>query len=198
MNRALMVAAILLPALLASHRAKACKVGVPQVHLSDETRRASDNQPPRFTTPPSITVQRGMGSDQGTGCEDRPVTDCSDLGVIRITVPVTDDQTPADQCGFRLALVSGTLPPGFQLPDHDIRAVDGAIILHFPERGGDDPLSFALSVTPVDLAANAGTSVVLPVSTGQGGCSMAPGRPGIWLLVALLAFWAGLRRACAR
>jgi hypothetical protein len=197
MRRALMTA-MLLPALLASHAAKACKVGMPQPYLSDETHRASDNQPPRFTTPPSIIVQRGMSSDQGTGCEDLPVTDCSDLGVIRITVPVSDDQTPADQCGFRLALVSGTLPPGLQLPDHDISALNGEIFLHFPDRGGEAPLSFSLSVAPIDLAANAGTSVVLPVSTGQGGCSIAPGRPGVWLLVALLAFWVRLRRACAR
>jgi len=194
-------AVLLLPlALLGARPARACKVGSPKPHLSDETRKATDNQAPRFTSPPTITVTRGMAPDTGLGCEERVSSgDCSDLGTIRIAVPVSDDQTPAEECGFRLTLKSGALPAGVQFPTTDVRAASGEIFLHWFQDDGKSPLHFVLAVSPIDAAANEWARVELPFSSGDSGCSIIPGaRPGTWLLVLLLAFWTGLRRLSPR
>jgi hypothetical protein len=190
------LAALLLSlALLAARPARACKVGSPQPHLSDETRKATDGQAPRFTSPPTLTVTRGKTPDTGLGCEERSGSgDCSDLGTIRIAVPVSDDQTPAEACGFRLTLVRGTLPAGVQFPTTDVRAINGEIFLHWFQDDGSGPLDFVLAVSPIDAAANEGARVELPFSSGDGGCSVGGARPGTWLLVLLLAWWFGLRR----
>jgi hypothetical protein len=190
--RSLVVLAVLLS--LGARPAQACKFGEPRIHLSDETRRSTDQQAPRFTSPPTLTVTRGQSPDQGAGCEKRSSGDCSDAGTIRIAVPVSDDQTPSEECGFRLSLSSGALPTGVRLPTSDVRAVNGEIILHWFQDDGR-PLDFTLAVSPIDAAANEGTPITLPFSSGDGGCSVVPGaRPGTWLLVLLLAFWCGLRR----
>jgi hypothetical protein len=185
-----LAALIFLLALLGARDGHACKPALPPQHLSDETRRSTDKQAPRFISPPTLTVQRGARSG---GCETPASGDCSDIGRIRIKLPVLDDQTPAAECGFRLALVSGELPIG--LPGHDMRTFsDGEIVLPFPELSTEESLSFTLSVTPIDAAANLGETVTLSYATDDGGCAVGGGRPGTWLLVALLLFWWGLRR----
>jgi hypothetical protein len=190
--RSLVVLAVLLS--LGARPAQACKFGEPRIHLSDETRRATDAQAPRFTSAPTITVTRASAAE-GSGCEKRASGDCSDAGSVRIAVPVSDDQTPPQECGFRLSLASGSLPAGLRLPTSDIRALDGEIILHWFEEDGTTPVDFALTVSPIDAAANEGEKVTLPFSSRDGGCSIVPGaRPETWLLLLLLAFWCGLRR----
>src|SRR5688500_4595639 len=104
---------------------QACKLGVPPRHLSDESRRATDSQPPRLTSAPGLQVQRiDMGNGWGGSASS-----CDGQGFIRINVAVSDDQTPMTECGFRLSLVSGTLPASLHFPTHDVRAVDGVISL---------------------------------------------------------------------
>ena len=109
-------------------------------------------------------------------------------------MPVSDDQTPAEACGFRLTLVSGTLPAGLPFPTNDVRAMNGEIFLHWFQDDGSGSLDFVLAVSPIDTAANEGARVELPFSSGDGGCSIAGARPGTWLVFLLLAFWSGLRR----
>jgi hypothetical protein len=192
------LAALLLPlALLGARPARACKFAPLQPHTSDKARQATDKQPPRFTSPPILTVTRGNYSVDSPwlGCGgEKSSGDCSDDGTIRIAVPVSDDQTPAEECGFFLTLVKGTLNEGLELPPTAVRAINGEIFLHLPRDNDLIPLDFVLAVSPVDAAGNEGEQVQLPISSG-GGCSIVPGaRPGTWLLVLLLAFWGGLRR----
>jgi hypothetical protein len=181
-------------ALLVARAAEACKLSFPQPHLSDETRRATDGQAPRFASPPTVTIHPAEHREEPGGCYQPSGSSCDDAITIRIAVPVSDDQTPAEECGFRLSLVEGTLPEGLRLPEHDVRARGGELFLSWFETDGPKPFSFVLSVAPVDAAANVGESVRLPLSQGDGGCSIAPGaRPGTWLLLGLLAFWGTLR-----
>lgn len=189
------LAVLLLVLTLPGARAvQACKLLSPAKHLSDETRRATDTQPPRFTSPPTVEVQRAV-KPGGTGCHEPSHGNCDEIGRIRIKVPVSDDQTPVAECGFRLTLVSGRLPDSVQLPTHDVRAFDGEIPLQWFDPGGEGSLSFVVSVAPIDAAANLGETVNLTVSSGDGGCSIVPGARSGMCLVLLVLLWCGLRRA---
>jgi len=189
---------LVLLAILDAREAQACKPSLPAKHVVDPGRQATDRQAPRLTMTPSVIVHRGVDPDL-SACDRNPTGDtCLDNGQLIIVVAATDDQTPAAESGFRLAVAGGRPPDGLHLPAHDVRALDGQIILPWADSAtnGPEPFSFALSVSPVDGAGNVGPSFTISVaSEGDGGCAVGGGgRPGTWLLLALLLFWAALRR----
>lgn len=194
MRHVLAVIAVAL-VLSAVSEAHACKVGAPQRHTPDESRRATDAQVPRLAAAPAVAIHRGMDNTR-TGCDGGGQTSsCDDIGSIRIAVPASDDQTPEAELGFRLVVTKGMPPEGLEIPRHDVRAREGNIVLFWVDHGKTS-YSFVMSVAPVDAAGNVGTSVDVSVSSdGELGCSVGgAARPGLWLVVLLLAFWGRLRR----
>lgn len=178
--------------------AHACKFPLLEQHTIQSDRRDTDMRPPVLSTP-AVTIQRGRGPE-GFACTGLSASSCDDIGTIQIAVPVSDDQTAPAQCGFRVTLTRGTPPPGLVLPEVPVRALSGAIHLHWGDESDDEQeaISFVLAVAPVDLAGNVGASVEATVSHpgSGGGCALGKGRaPGpLGPLAALALLWAGLRR----
>jgi hypothetical protein len=83
-----------------------------------EVRRGRDEEEEAGTPDSGDCGRLGM-SALTRGCpasEDR-------LGWVKLTfVPPADDNTPAEQMGYRIVLVEGALPSGMQLPNDPVRS----------------------------------------------------------------------------
>ena len=178
----------------------ACSLAGNQAHTVDPQAQATDASPPSAPVVTIQTIQRGKGPE---GC-GQAVFSCDDLGWIILQVSATDEQTAAGSLGYRIELVSGSLPSGLSLPATAVRpATSGGLLLSWIDGRSDDQeaLGFVLSIRAVDLAGNEGPPTSVEVrDPGSGGCSLAGRRiaasPGT--LVAALLVMAGLLRRWRR
>jgi hypothetical protein len=134
-------------------------------------------------------VANDLDSPGGCGAS----SSCDGTGTVSIVVQAEDDATPPESMGFRMELVSGSLPPGLSLPDGPVRGHargDGSVGLILAWSPRADSMDFVVEVSAVDRAGNAGDPTPIAVVIDEGsGCSLggdAP-RPAINLLVAVLA-----------
>jgi hypothetical protein len=177
-------AAILGVVQIAARPARACSLMSNPPHTLDAQAQASDSTPPGV---PAVTVEsitRGKGP-VSSGC-GQSASSCDDLGTVTLLVSATDDQTSAENIGYRIELASGTLPSGLTLPSGAVRAVGGGRLFLVWSDGNTDnqeALSFSLAIRAVDLAGNQGQPATIQISSpGSGsGCSVAArGLSSVW------------------
>ena len=84
--------------------------------------------------------------------------------------------TPAEQLGYRFALVAGKLPDGLSLPFQAMvfPVFDGVISLNWSDRStdGQDPIDFTVQIVVVDSAGNESVPQIARVYDDPGGCGI--------------------------
>jgi len=151
-----------------SGEARACTYAPLSAYTLDHG--SGDTAPPLLSAA-NISIMRAPGDSNGA--------DCRDLGSYTITVDASDDETGADDLGFSVALVEGSVP--FEVPDGDVEpSSSGSLSSPFP----DDRLAFqgTLEVRVVDRAGNRSDPILVSASgddmTEDEGCSCsAAGAP---------------------
>jgi hypothetical protein len=153
----------------------ACEFGGNRPHTIDPQAQATDALPPSAPIVTIPSIRRGKGPEHH-GCS-RTVSSCDDLGLITLQVSATDDQTETASLGYRIELVSGSLPSDLLLPETAVRpATSEGLLLYWMDGNTDEQeaLDFTLSIRAVDLAGNAGPPTAVAVlDPGSGGCSVA-------------------------
>jgi hypothetical protein len=147
-----------------------------QPHTLDAQAQVSDSTPPGVPTVSVESIHRGKGP-QGSGCS-QSASSCDDIGTVSLLVSATDDQSSAENIGYRIELASGTLPSGLTLPSGAVRALGGGSLVMVWIDGNTDQqeaLSFSLTIRAVDLAGNVGQPATIQISDpGSGsGCTVA-------------------------
>lgn len=200
----------------------ACSFASPGELVVDNTL-ADDTPPVLEEKDTAIQISRGVGPTCLEG-DIQSSTSCDDLGVISLSLAAaTDAESPfeADEnkvqvgVGYRLRVVSGTLPDGLSLSEVPSRAFfsegRASISLIWIDGAEDEqePFSLILGVQAVDLAGNLSEEIEIPIedpgsreedgscweeaeSTSKGCAALAPPRPralgvGALLLLGLVA-----------
>lgn len=172
----------------ASSPARACSLAGPFVHQVDSTLAATDTKPPSLTQKP--TVEFHVYQSEAEGCGG-VTSSCQGLTILYLHVAASDNQTPPERMGYRLAVASGQVPAGISLPDFDTGATNGVVSVPWDINRTGERFQFALSIAPIDEAGNVGEShTVLVRRDPQTACALAPGRATsrmavVTLLVAL-------------
>jgi hypothetical protein len=151
---------------------EACSIATPPRHVVDPALRATDQTPPDLAALSVARIKRGHG---GSGCGG---SSCDDIGSVRIAVVVTDEITPRENIGFRLAFVAGTPPQGLVPPPADPFRTDytnGQIDLSWGDGGTDDQesIDFTVEVVAVDAAGNESGPRTIRVRDGGSGCQVS-------------------------
>jgi hypothetical protein len=198
-----------------------CRHELP-VHELEIPEMLVAQDPPATLEPFDAAVRRGRYEDpdeNGDGevsCDEAIFDEASrncpasedHLGWVDLRfAPPVDDRTPPHKVGYRLVLVSGTLPDGLYLPVDPVRAYERSTAMHAIQLAWDDgetndqePLDFTLDVIPIDLAGLEGPPTRIVVAhggTSSSGCgtSRIPGS-SLPLLLCLLMLGL-LRLACS-
>jgi hypothetical protein len=177
--------------MLAPRRADACSYEDNR-HYLDPAEQGVDVTPPGPVIVGAIEILRGEDNTPGCGVTGS----CDGTGFIGFEVSSSDDRTPAELLGYRVELVSGTLPAG-ALPLTALRA-DGALVLRWDDGTSDhEAFSAELRIVPVDLAGNEGLAATVTVADEPpGGCRAGGGGGGAFLGVVAVLLLGRRRRAC--
>ncbi|MBX2799982.1 MAG: hypothetical protein KTR31_20040 [Myxococcales bacterium] len=127
---------------------------------------------------------------RGTAGHDTPrgwqVSSCNDLGLVELTVRSATEEAAV---GLALDWVAGELPVDLLLPEEIVSGP--SVLLHWVDGAVDEqePLDFALRLTPFDEAGDAGEPVVVSIfDPGSTACRTGAGplpASGAVLLLAL-------------
>jgi hypothetical protein len=153
MNRVLFLLAVAATGAALRGDAQACSVAGPWPYMIDAAAQATDQVAP--TLGPLAVAQLHRG-EKTAGCMEG--NSCDGNGSLAIRVLANDDVTPANDIGYRLAVVAGTLPPSFYIPVDQpthVPVSDGALVFNWND-GTDDhpPIDFTLQVIAIDSAGN--------------------------------------------
>lgn len=169
-------------------RARACEPWVPSEQTIDPAQVGVDQTPPQLAQPSVAELQKN--DTGGTGCTPKCGSDHS----ARVTNLATDDTTPADRIGYRVALVAGAAPNLSTGLRNDIPVLATTVGLAV-FWNGDDDFDFTIQVIAVDAGGNESAPRTVQISSG-GGCSVGHRRDGD--LVALVVVALALASARAR
>jgi hypothetical protein len=179
--------------------ARPCSFPAPTPHALDVAAQQVDHTPPSLVGRPVVAIQRGPSPE---GCGAQQVTSCDGIGSLSITPAAADDRASAAELGFRLRVLSGSLPAGLTLPNTDVRAPSGAIQLHWQDGIEDEheAFSFTLELAAVDTAGNISPPVMLVVGDGgsTGSCAIGGAGAAAWWPLGLLMMLAALGRTLRR
>src|SRR5262245_2120073 len=98
-----LAAFLLLAALCFTDRARACELTLIPEQTIDPAQVGVDQTPPQLAQPTVAELQK---NDNGGGCQPK----CGPDHTALLTNLATDDMTPVDKIGYRVALVSGAAP----------------------------------------------------------------------------------------
>jgi hypothetical protein len=165
---------------LAPGRARACSFAGPSPHTIDSALVGVDQTPP--TLPQPVVAEINHNESEGCGASNS----CHDIVSARITNLATDDTTSSDQIGYRFAVVAGTRPAGFSLPDGTARMpiYDGSFSLYWT--AGED-VDVTLTLFAVDAAGNQSAARTLRIHDDLGGCSVGRNERRGVLTLAIMA-----------
>jgi len=176
-SRAVLLAVV---AVLASGpTAEACKLVSNPPHSVEPGEQAVDHVPP--SAPIVRVAQVKRGHDTSPGACGGSASDCDGTGVVELEVAAQDDRSTADRLGYRVQLVSGSLPEGLSIPAAPVRPLlspdkvaSRRLIFSWDDRTtGHHSLGFTLAVAAIDLAGNASEPVQVEVSDDDGaGCQV--------------------------
>ena len=108
----------------------------------------------------SFDVYRASGDRGGCGMDDS----CGGgVSMVHLRVDASDDQTPAEQLGYRFVIVGGQPPPHIGFPSDDRVSGWGEFNWRFDGeyRGA---FSFDVEIRAVDLNGNVGPATVVTIS----------------------------------
>lgn len=136
---------------------------------------SDDAMPPAIPMLGEPEINRGRGP---RGFLIRSSTSCDDIGWIDVSAASTDDTTPAEELGFEVEVLDGELPDGLTLPDGPLTYfTPGTLSWTWLDGATNDqePFSFVVAVTAVDLAGNRSDSTQVTVTDeGHNGCATSP------------------------
>lgn len=178
-------------ALLASTPALACSMpGIDEFILSDSVL---DGDAPLAPVVEELLITRGRGPQRSGPFGGSSMSSCDDLGFLSLVLSQpADDRHDAEELGYYVEHVAGTLPDGMYVPGEPLRGPE--LPLHWGDGATNDqePLDFTLRVRAVDEAGNIGDPVEVDVTDeGGAGCSTTGSAASGWLAVLALL---GLRR----
>jgi len=186
---------------LAPADARACSFIGNSPYELDAAEQAVDTTPPPAIVEADATVSRRGTGPSCEGLGSTSSSSCDDIGMfsVRLT-PGVDDRTADGDLGYRVVLVSGSLPKGMTLPAHTVKPPFGHELLLFWDDGATDDqeaFSATLGVIPVDRAGNEGPMFEVRVSDGGSGCAAGGRVPeqAAWVVLALLLMIANRERA---
>ena len=149
MNRScsLVVVAIVVGALRVDSRA--CSPIGTFPHIVDTSMQATDQTPPTLPAIPAPLFRHDDASSSDLdGCNPK-----CEVTYVGIPAVATDDMTPRARIGYRLSLVSGTLPPDVALPVNAIEPNGDRVQVQFNSETAVW-FTFTLQVVAIDLAGN--------------------------------------------
>lgn len=144
-----------------------------------------DDLPPAPPVRVGVDLQRGVGPRR-SGLFGRETTSCDDIGGVWIEVArPAGDPDPADEVGYRLEQLDGTLPDGLEVPSGPWRGPTLSLTWIDDATDDQEPFAFTLAIVPVDRAGNEGPALELELADDgsvPGGCASAPWAGGLgWL-----------------
>lgn len=154
-------------------RALPCEFARLDAHQVDAAAQQVDRTAPTLAPAPAVKVQRGTSPQHG--CTGTLSSSCDGSGSIAITPTVADERALPAEIGFRMRLLSGSLPQGLNLPGGDVRARSGGLYFHWDDgyEADHEEFSFTLEIIAVDTAGNPSPPVQVVISDGgSGGCSI--------------------------
>jgi hypothetical protein len=173
-------------------RARACELRIPQLRTIDPAQVGVDQTPPQLAQPTVAELHKNDIGGGALGCQPKCGFDHS----ARITNLATDDMTPVDQIGYRVALVSGDV--SFVSTGRSdgavLAATDGLSVFW----DGDDDFDFTIQMVAIDAAGNESAPRNVQISSGGGGCSIGHGRLGDGVAVVVVALAVAIARARTR
>jgi len=113
--------------------------------------------------PVQVTYDVFHASRESAGCG---VHDTCGTGesTVHLVVSATDDRTPAEQLGYRFAIVGGQPPPHIRFPTGDRRAGWGGELYWRFDGDYGGAFSFDVEIRAVDLNGNVGPATVVTIS----------------------------------
>jgi hypothetical protein len=169
-------------------RARACDPWVPSEQTLDPAQVGVDQTPPQLAQPSVSELHKN--DPGGAGCTPKCGSDHSAM----LTNLATDDTTPVDKIGYRVALVAGAaanLSTGLR---NDIAVLATPVGLRV-FWDGDDDFDFTIQVMAVDAAGNESAPRTVQISSGGGGCSVGHRRVGDLVALAVVALALASARA---
>ena len=183
-----LVVLLMLTASSFTGRARACDPWAPSQQTIDPAQVGVDQTPPQLAQPTVAELQRN--DTGGTGCSPKCGSDHS----ARLTNLATDDTTPVDKIGYRVALVSGaaaSLSTGLR-SDIAVLATSVGLTVFWD---GDDVFDFTIQVIAIDAAGNESAPRTVQISSGGGGGSVAHRGVGDGVALAVVALALASARA---
>jgi hypothetical protein len=195
MNRSFLLLASAGVVCAARTDARACSVVGPSPYVIDASMQATDHVAPTLQPLSVASLQRGTAT--GGACSR---SSCDGMGSVVLTVPVSDDVTPAPNLGYRFSLAAGALPPSFIiLLDQPSQVIvsDGKIWFGWDDGTEDHaPIDFTLRVVAIDRAGNESAPQTVRVTDDPAGCAVVRPHPrGLAWIVAAALLLARRRRA---
>ncbi len=184
-----MVCVAALGILAAPRISHACSFVPLTEHELDAEEQQIDTTPPAPPELDEVMLIRRPASSSACG---GAVNSCDGSGQVGIALlPTADDRSPADQIGYLVELVDGSLPGNLYIPEQPVRQIDGGA-LWFVFSDEDQEFEFSVSIRAVDLAGNMSEPILVEVFSGNSGCSATSNNRalGTWGVVLFALLWA--------
>jgi hypothetical protein len=127
--------------------ARACSPQGNHTYAVDSTLRATDSEAPTLEPITDVIVSRGSEPDS-VGCLGDTCS-VGGLGSIRFAALATDNATPSTSLGYRLSVVAGQPPSGFEL-----RGPVSVAAVFWHETSDEEPFDVTFEVVALDKAGN--------------------------------------------
>lgn len=131
-------------------------------------------------TGPDAPVVNELDVRRGNACEEGDT--CQDLGFITMRLaPGVDDQTAAEEMGYRVTLSAGSLDDTSLIPEYDLRLFGDEIFLVWADGASNDQeaIDLTLELIAIDQSGNQSQPTYVDVTHpgGTGTCGVDPVDP---------------------
>lgn len=192
-RRTLGLAVLLVLATLSfAGRPRACEPWIPEKHTLDPAQIGVDVMPPELAQP---TVSELHKNEDTSAFECTPK--CGAGRSARLINLATDDMTPVEKIGYRVAPAGGNVAHVSNGYNNDTAVLAYSVGLTV-FWDSDDDFDFTVQVIAVDSAGNESAPRTVRISSGSGGCSVGHRRAGdgftLFVVALALAIAAARRR----
>ena len=162
-------------------RARACEPWTPEKQTIDPAQVGVDVTPPQLAQP-TVSGLHKNEDDGALGCTPK----CGAGRSARLINLATDDMTPVEKIGYRVALVAGNVSSVSNGYTNNVAVLAYSIGLTV-FWDSDDDFDFTVQVIAVDSAGNESAPRTVQISSGSGGCSVGHRRAGDGIALAVVA-----------